>query len=68
MLLIRPKQAGFRLHHSTTTQLVNIVDEILNSLNGRHNKAAAFLDVEKSFDKIWHDGLIFKIFILGVPN
>ena len=29
---------------------------------------AAFLDVEKAFDNVWHDGLRFKIFQLDLPT
>lgn len=66
--LIRPDQFGFRPHHSTTSQLINVLDEVTNSLNRRHKTAAALLDVEKAFDKVWHDGLIYKLIRLGVPK
>ena len=29
---------------------------------------AAFLDVEKAFDNVWHNGLRYKIFILDLPT
>ena len=29
---------------------------------------AAFLDVEKAFDNVWHDGLRHKIFMLDLPT
>ena len=29
---------------------------------------AAFLDVEKAFDNVWHDGLRYKIFMLDLPT
>ena len=29
---------------------------------------AAFLDVEKAFDNVWHNGLRYKIFQLGLPT
>ena len=28
----------------------------------------AFLDVEKAFDNVWHDGLRYKIYKLGLPT
>ena len=34
---------------------------------GKH-VVAAFLDVEKAFDNVWHDGLRFKIFQLDLPT
>ena len=29
---------------------------------------AAFLDVEKTFDNVWHNGLMYKIFMLDLPT
>ena len=29
---------------------------------------AVFLDVEKAFDNVWHDGLRYKIFLLDLPT
>ena len=29
---------------------------------------AGFLDVEKTFDNVWHNGLRYKIFMLDLPS
>ena len=29
---------------------------------------AAFLDIEKAFDNVWHNGLRYKIFMLDLPT
>ena len=29
---------------------------------------AAFLDVEKAFDNVWHNGLRYKIFMFDLPS
>ena len=29
---------------------------------------AAFLDVEKALDNVWHNGLRYKIFMLDLPS
>ena len=29
---------------------------------------AAFLDIEKAFDNVWHNGLRYKIFVLDLPT
>ena len=40
----------------------------MESFNGGEHVAAAFLDVEKAFDKVWHNGLRYKIFMLDLPT
>ena len=68
--LIIKNQSGFPPGHSTTTQLLYLVNEIheafadLKSLEGR----AVFLDISKSFDKVWHKGLIFKLKQNGISG
>jgi len=66
--LIRPEQFGFRHHHSTTLQLVNVLDEIISAKNLTRKTAAVLLDVQKAFDKVWHPGLIFKLISIGIPT
>jgi len=51
---IRPEQFGFGTNHSTTTQLVKIVDEISININKRAKTPTAFIKIEKSFDKVWY--------------
>ena len=61
--LITKKQSGFRPGDSTTNQLIDLVDEIHQSFDNTKSLEvrAIFLDISKAFDKIWHDGLIFKL-------
>lgn len=63
---IRAEQFGFRPHHSTTTQLLNVLDKITGKFNIRHKTAATFLDIEKAFDRVWHDGLIYKLLAMNI--
>lgn len=63
----RPEQHAFRAEHSTTTQLVRVIDHIAISNARQFKTAAILLDMEKAFDKVWHPGLIFKLANLNVP-
>ena len=40
----------------------------MESFNRREHVVAAFLDVEKAFDNVWHNGLRYKIFMLDFPT
>lgn len=65
--LIPPHQFGFRSHHSTTHQLLRVSEDIINGFERRCHTAAVFLDVSQAFDRVWHDGLLFKLRDFGVP-
>ena len=58
--LISKNQSGFRPGDSTINQLIAITDEIFESFENNAETRAAFLDISKAFDKVWHDGLLFK--------
>ena len=66
--LITKRQSGFRPGDSTTNQLINIVDEIYQSFDDTKSLEvrAIFLDISKAFDKVWYDGMIFKLKQNGV--
>ncbi|KAL4104471.1 hypothetical protein QTP88_019769 [Uroleucon formosanum] len=57
----REEQHAFREDHSTTTQLFHLFKEIKNNQKQKKYTAATFLDMEKAFDRVWHDGLIYKL-------
>ena len=40
----------------------------MESFNRGEHVIAAFLDVEKAFDNVWHDGLRYKIYQLDLPT
>ena len=40
----------------------------MESFNRREHVVTAFLDVEKVFDNVWHNGLRYKIFQLDLPT
>lgn len=54
-------QFGFRPSHSCPQQLHRIVDTILKTYEDKEVCLGLFLDTEKAFDKIWHEGLLCKI-------
>ena len=65
---INKHQSGFRNAKSTDDHLFRLSQSIMESFNRGEHVVAAFLDVEKAFDNVWHNGLRFKIFHLDLPT
>ena len=65
---INKHQSGFRKAKSTDDHLFRLSQSIMESFNRGEHVVAAFLDVEKAFDNVWHNGLRFKIFQLDLPT
>ena len=40
----------------------------MESFNRGEHAVAAFIDVEKAFDNVWHDGLRYKIYQVDLPT
>lgn len=66
--ILLPEQFGFRKEHSTTHQLVRVMNTIKRNRAVSKSTAMAFLDIEKAFDNVWHDGLVYKLCRLNFPN
>ena len=68
--LITKNQSGFRPGDSTTNQLLYLVNEIHEAFDDPKSLEvrAVFLDISKAFDKVWHDGLVFKLKQSGVSG
>lgn len=59
--LIPDHQFGFREKHATIEQIHRIVDKINEDLEKKRYCSAVFLDISQAFDKVWHEGLLYKI-------
>jgi len=54
-------QFAFRHKHSTIQQVHRLCHTIYTAFEAKQNCTSAFLDVSQAFDKVWHDGLLYKI-------
>ena len=59
--IIPDHQHGFRQKHATTEQVHRITNVIIKALESNKYCTAAFLDINQAFDKVWHEGLLYKI-------
>ena len=68
--LLNPNQSGFRPGDSTVNKLISITHSIFKvfDCNPPLDVRYVYLDVSKAFDRVWHDGLIFKFKRCGVSG
>jgi len=64
--LLTDNQSGFRQKDSTINQLAYLYHTFCNALDLKQDIRVVFCDIHKAFDKVWHDGLIFKLNQMGV--
>ena len=66
--LLTKNQSGFRPGDSCTNQLLSLVHEIHESFDRGFEVRSIYLDMSKAFDKVWHEGLVFKLKQNGCPK
>ena len=59
--LIYQNQSGFKPGNSCINQLLAITHEIYKSFDACLDVRAVFLGISKAFDKVWHQGIFYKL-------
>ena len=59
--LISSNQSGFKSGDSCVNQLVSMTHETYKSFDKGHVVRGVFLDILRAFEKIWDDGITFKL-------
>ena len=68
--LLNPNESGFRPGDPTINQLISIVHIISEAFdcNPTLEVRSEYLDISKAFDRVRHEGLIFKLRRSGVAG
>ena len=59
-------QSGFRPKDSTVNQLSFLYHEFCKALDEKKDVRVVFCDISKAFDKVWHEGIIYKLHCSGI--
>ena len=66
--LISTNQSGFKPGDSCMNHLLPITHEIYKSFDDGLEIRSVFLDISKAVDKVWHEGVIFKLNKNGISG
>ena len=68
--LLNPNQSGFHPGDSTVNQLLSIVNSISQAFDCDPplDARSVYLDISKAFDRVWHEGLLYKLRRNGISG
>ena len=64
--ILYKSQYGFRKQKSTSLAIIELVEEITNSLDNHESTVGFFIDLKKAFDTVDHGILIEKLYHYGI--
>ncbi|RNA44102.1 RNA-directed DNA polymerase from mobile element jockey-like, partial [Brachionus plicatilis] len=65
--LLIHEQSGFGKHRRTADNLYFLIQKVVESFNRKKKVCCLYFDISKAFDRVWHDGLIFKLIKINLP-
>ena len=65
--LVPIEQSGFRPGCLLPTRVLSIYQEVKNKMAANIPTLAVYVDYQKAYDKVWHKGLVVKLYRLGIP-
>ena len=68
--ILSKSQSGFRKGDSCISQLLALTHEIYYSFDAYPSleTRGVFLDISKAFDRVWHEGLLYKLKSYGISG
>jgi hypothetical protein len=64
--LLNIHNSGFQRDDSAILRLLSLTDSIYQGLDNQDEILLVFLDVSKAFDRVWHEGLLYKLEQAGI--
>ena len=64
--IFHKEQESFGKFRGTTDTLLRVTQDICNGFNRKEKTAALFIDIEKAYDSVWCEGLLFKLKEMGI--
>ena len=61
LIIISDYQFGFHHKHGTPEQCHRIIKVISDSFDRKMFCSGVFLNVKQAFDRVWHEGLLYKL-------
>ena len=61
------EKSRFRKHHSTNDKLFELTQAVYQAQPLSRRLGAIFLDIEKVFDRVWHNGLRYERLHMNAP-
>jgi hypothetical protein len=62
------QQSGFRQHRNTKDNLFFLVQKSMERISLGEKIGCIFFDIQSAFDKVWHNGLLFKLAKSNIPQ
>lgn len=64
--LLTVSQSGFIKKDSTSYQLLAMYTDFCQAIDNRITTQSVFFDISKAFDRVWHAGLLRKLYAIGI--
>ena len=64
--IIDRDQEGFRRFRSCTHAILRLVQDVCNGFNDGESTVAVLIDMEKAYDSVCREGLLYKLFNMGI--
>ena len=59
-------QEGFRRFKSCSHAVLRLDQDAYNGFNDGESTMAILIDMEKAYDNVWREGLLYKLFSMGI--